>query len=109
MRVLFDHGTPAPLRQHLTGHDVTKARDEGWNELSNGDLLKVAEAAGFEVLVTTDKNIRYQQNLSERKIAIVVLGNPQWPVARRFISRIVAAVNEAKPGSYSEVDTSVAS
>jgi hypothetical protein len=64
MRVLFDHGTPAPLRQHLTGHSASKARDEGWNELSNGDLLNAAETASFEVLVTTDKNIRYQQNLS---------------------------------------------
>jgi hypothetical protein len=105
MRVLFDHGAPAPLRLHLIGHTVSKARDEGWDTLSNGDLLKAAERAGFDVLVTTDKNIRYQQNLSERKIAIVVLSNPQWPVARRFVSRIVAAVNEAHSGSYSVVDT----
>jgi hypothetical protein len=109
MRVLFDHGTPAPLRQYLTGHSVTKARDEGWNELSNGDLLEAAEVAGFEVLVTTDKNIRYQQNLSRHKIAIVVLSNPQWPVARQYAARIVAAVDTAIPGSYSEVDTSPAS
>jgi hypothetical protein len=73
MLVLFDHGTPAPLSAYLAGHTVRKAKDEGWDMLSNGELLKAAENAGFDVLVTTDKNIRYQQNLSARKIAIVVL------------------------------------
>jgi hypothetical protein len=64
-----------------------------------------AEAAGFELLLTTDKNIRYQQNLRDRKISIVVLGNAQWPVLSRYVERAVAAVNAATPGSYTEVDT----
>ncbi len=70
----------------------------------NGDLLAVAEAAGFEVLLTTDKNIRYQQNLAGRKIAFVVLGNSQWPAVRRYVDRILAAVDAAGPSSYVEVD-----
>jgi hypothetical protein len=77
MRILFDHGTPAPLISFLAGHTVTKAKDAGWDRLVNGALLKAAEETGFEVLVTTDKNIVTQQNLKERTIAIVVLGNSQ--------------------------------
>jgi hypothetical protein len=77
MLILFDHGTPAPLRFFLTGHTVKKAKDLRWDTLTNGELLRAAEAASFQVLVATDKNIRYQQNLSEHAIAIVVLGIPQ--------------------------------
>ncbi len=72
MLVLFDHGTPRGLTRLLVGHTIRVARAQGWDTLSNGDLLAQAEAAGFDVLVTTDKNIRYQQNLEGRKIAIVV-------------------------------------
>ncbi len=74
MHILFDHGTPAPLQSFLTGHTVREAKAEGWDTFKNGDLLTAAEAAGFDVLVTTDKNIRYQQNLTGRTIAIIVLG-----------------------------------
>jgi hypothetical protein len=77
MLILFDHGTPAPLIPFLKGHAVTKARARGWERISNGELLKAAEAAGFDLLLTTDKRIRYQQNLIGRKIALVVLGNSQ--------------------------------
>ena len=73
MRVLFDQATPVPIRPFLTGHAVSTAAHEGWNTLQNGDLLNAAEAAGFEVFLTTDKNIRYQQNLTGRKIAIVLI------------------------------------
>src|SRR3984885_1620519 len=100
MRVLFDHGTPAPLIPFLAGHTVTKAKDRGWDTLSNGDLLTVAEEAGFDLLLTTDKNIRYQQNLKGRRIALVVLSTPRWPVVRLHVERIAAAVNVATPGSY---------
>ena len=104
MLVLFDHSTPAPLAVHLTGHAVTEARERGWDTLSNGDLLAEAERAGFDVLVTADKNIRYQQNLTGRRIALVVLGTPQWPLVRLHIERIAAAVSLATPGSYAEVE-----
>jgi hypothetical protein len=104
MLILFDHGTPLPLGPLLTGHTVKIARDLGWDTFSNGDLLKAAESAGFEILLTTDKNIRYQQNLAERAIAIVVLSHPRWPVMRLYADRVAAAVNAAKPGTYVEVE-----
>lgn len=104
MRVLFDHGTPAPLIPFLEGHTVTKAKDEGWDKLVNGDLLKVAEHAGFDLLLTTDKNMVAQQNLKTRTIALVVLGNSQWRIVQRYVRRISAAVNAATPGSYAEVE-----
>jgi hypothetical protein len=71
---------------------------------SNGELLNVAEAAGVEVLLTTDKRIRYQQNLTGRKIAVVVLGKSTSRVVRLYLDRIALAVNKATPGSYAEVD-----
>jgi hypothetical protein len=104
MRILFDQGTPAPLIPFLEGHTVTKAKDAGWYKLVNGELLKAAEEAGFEVLLTTDKNMAAQQNLKSRAIAIVVLGNSQWRIVQRHIRKIAATVNAATPGSYSEVD-----
>ncbi len=104
MLVLFDHSTPSPLASCLTGHTIVEARERGWDRLSNGDLLDEAEHAGFDVLLTADKNMRYQQNLKGRRIALVVLSTPQWPVVRTHIERIAAAVNAATPGSYIEVD-----
>jgi len=83
---------------------VRTAAQEGWDKLKNGDLLTAAEEAGFDLLVTTDKNIRYQQNLAGRKIAIVVLGQQQWPRLRPHIQRVIEAVNAATPGSFAEVD-----
>jgi hypothetical protein len=88
----------------MQDHEVTEARELGWERISNGELLKLAEEAGFEVLLTTDKRIRYQQNLTGRKISIVVLGNSTWRIVRLYLSRIVLAVNEATPGSYKEVE-----
>jgi hypothetical protein len=104
MLVLFDHSTPAPLSSHLVGHIVIEARTRGWDRLSNGDLLVEAERAGLEVLVTADKNMRYQQNLKGRKIALVVLGTPRWPALRMPVDLVAAAVNAATPGSYTEVE-----
>ncbi len=105
MLVLFDNGTPRTLARYLIGHHaVTEARAREWEELENGELLTAAEAAGFEVLVTTDKNLRYQQNLAGRKIAIVVLGQGRWSVIKRHVAQIVAAVNAATPGSFAEIE-----
>ena len=104
MKILFDNGTPKPIAHSLPGHDITYARRVGWHELENGDLIQRAEAAGYDVLLSTDKNIRYQQNLAGRKIALVVLGNQQWPLVRLHLDRIAAVVNAATPGSYTEVD-----
>jgi len=104
MLILFDQGTPVPIRRFLTGHKVETTAQRGWDTLKNGDLLKAAQDAGFEVLVTPDKNIRYQQDLKAFAIAIVVLGNPQWPALRKHLDRVVAAVASAKPGEYIEVE-----
>jgi len=105
MLVLFDHGTPRTLARFLIDHHmVTEARARGWQELQNGELLNEAEAAGFDVLVTTDKNIKFQQNLSRRKIAIVVLGQGRWTLIEPHVAQVVAAVNGATPGSFAEVD-----
>lgn len=103
MRVLFDQGTPVPLRQLLVGHEVSTAYECGWSTLKNGELLAVAEAHGFEVLVTTDKNLKYQQNLASRSIAVVVLGTTSWPRIRAAAGTVVTAVHSASPGMYTEV------
>src|SRR5579872_1000977 len=80
MRILLDHVTPSGVVRFLPDHEVTKAKDLGWDTLSNGDLLAEAERAGFDVLLTADKNMRFQQNLEGRAIAVVVLSTPQWPI-----------------------------
>ena len=104
MQVLFDNGVPRGVASVLKEHVVEEARDRGWDRLTNGDLLSAAEAAGFEILVTTDRNIRRQQNLSKRVIAIVALGKSSWPLIKRKLPEIVAAVAAATPGSYAEVE-----
>lgn len=91
MLILFDQSAPAPLRFYLKSHHVTEARNRGWDRLANGDLLNEAEAAGFEVFLTADKNLRYQQNLTGRKIAIVVISNAQWRVLQKYVNRVVLA------------------
>ncbi len=67
-------------------------------------MIQKAEGAGFDVTLSTDKNIRYQHNLVARKIAIVVLGNQQWPIVQQYLDRIAAAVDGCVPGSYTEVE-----
>ncbi len=105
MRVLFDHNVPSgTARALIAEHEVVEALECGWDRLSNGELLTRAEEAGFAVLLTADKRIRYQQNLKRRRIAIVVLGNPTWRILRRHLDRVAEAVNAATPGSYVEVE-----
>ena len=101
--VLFDQGTPVPLRKELGSHRVETARERKWSTLENGDLLSAAEGAGFDVLVTTDQNLRYQQNLGKRRISIVVLGTTSWPRIQRVAFRVREAVDAARVGSYAEV------
>jgi hypothetical protein len=104
MLVLFDHVTPRGIARFLVGHTVTTAKERGWDTLSNGELLKAAEKAQFEVFITADKNIRYQQNLAVRKIAIIVLSTPQWPRVKKHVDKVVAAVDKAIAGAYIDVD-----
>ena len=104
MQVLFDQGTPVPLRRYLTPHAVATVFEKGWSTLQNGELLSTAEREGFEVLVTTDQNLKYQQNLRERRLAIVVLMTTSWPRIERKVTHVVAAINSVKPGDYIEVE-----
>ena len=103
MRILFDQGTPAPLRRFFPGHTISTAYEMRWSDLSNGDLLKAAEGI-FDLLVTTDKNLRYQQNLARRRLAIVVLPTTNWSEIQDHTSEIATAVSACKPGDYVEVD-----
>ena len=104
MLILFDHGTPRGLGQALPGHSVATAQSRGWDRLTNGALLKAAEEAAFDLLLTTDHGIRYQQNLAGRKIAIVVLtGATKWSRVRLRLEQIATAVEMVTPGSYTEV------
>jgi hypothetical protein len=103
VRVLFDQGTPVPLRNTLTEHSVETAFERNWATLGNGELLTVAENEGFEVFVTTDLNLQHQQNLSSRRIAVVALTTPSWPRIKQAVGLVASAVNEAVPGSYIEV------
>lgn len=103
MRILFDQGTPAPLRSHLLTHQVTTAFELNWGSLTNGDLLSKAETANFEILITTDQNLRYQQNLQKRRIAIVVITSTSWPLIQKRIPAVVDAINRIEAGAYVEV------
>ena len=104
MRVLFDKSAPNGLARHLQDHAVSTAEQCGWGPLENGDLLTVAEESGYELFLTADKNLRYQQNLAGRKISILVLGQSPWPLVRQHIPAILAAVDAATPGSFIEVE-----
>lgn len=103
MRVLFDQGTPAPLRKHLHQHNVSTAYELGWGNLENGALLQCAENQGFEVLVTTDQNLKYQQNLLNRKIAVVVLSTTSWPRIQKSLAAIIQAVGAVRENGYVEI------
>jgi len=105
LRVLFDQGTPVPLRRALTGHTVSTAFEMGWAELSNGELLSAAES-GFDALITTDQSLQYQQNLTGRRLAILVLPTTSWPVIQAHVGEIVAAVNELRAGDFRELSFS---
>jgi hypothetical protein len=103
MRVLFDQGTPVPLRRALLPHEVDTAFERGWSTLKNGDLLEAAEHAGFDVFVTTDLNLKHQQNLNSRRIAIVVLSTTSWPRIQRVLPEVAGVVDGVCAGSYTEV------
>ena len=103
MQILFDNGTPRQLRRRLFGHVVEEARERGWDALSNSDLLDRAEEAGFDILITTDQGIRYQQNMSNRQIAVVVLMNTTWDRISRRTDVIRTALEDINPGEVREV------
>lgn len=102
MRILFDQGTPAPLRHELPGHTISTAYEEGWDRLENGALLQAAEAA-FDAFITTDQNLRHQQNLGGRRLAILVLPTTSWPKIQAHIGQVLAAVNALRPSDFVEL------
>jgi hypothetical protein len=104
MRVLFDQGTPVAISDALLNHSVRTAHAEGWSTLTNGELLDVAEQAGFEVLLTTDTSLPHQQNMRGRKLAVVILTKNRWALIEPRMKEIVAAVDSAQPGTCSLVD-----
>lgn len=103
MHILFDQGTPVPLRRALPNHVVETAYERGWSNLRNGDLLATAETAGFDLFVTTDQNLRYQQNLAGRRLAILVLPTTRWPVIRQHADDINTAIDSIQPGQFREL------
>ena len=103
MRILFDQGTPVPLRRYLTSHVVDTAFERGWSALHNGALLDVAEQEGYELLMTTDQNLRYQQRLADRQLAIIVLLSTSWPRIQLRVDMIQAAVANSVAGGYQEI------
>ena len=107
MKVLLDENLPHPLRHHLQQHETTTAAFAGFAGLKNGKLLDAAEDAGFQVLVTGDKTLHYEQNLLGRKIAVVSLSAVAWPVIEAHAAKIVAAVDQAKPGSFTRAECGV--
>jgi len=104
VRILFDQGTPAPLRHHLAGHDVATAYERGWSTSTNGELLDAAEREGYAVLVTTDTHLRHQLDLTERRLGIVVLLSTSWPRIRRVTGLVADAIDRAAPGGCIEVE-----
>ncbi len=103
MRILFDQGTPAPLRRYLSDHSVDTAFERGWSHLQNSELLQASEREGYHILISTDQNLRYQQNLSDRKLAIIVLLTTSWLRIQLRIDDIQGAVERMTPGDYMEV------
>jgi predicted nuclease of predicted toxin-antitoxin system len=103
MRILFDQGTPVPLRQALKEHAVATAYELGWNKLGNGELLAAAEAE-FDLLVTTDQNLQYQQRLAGRRLAILILPTTSWPALRRHDQQIAEAVKALRPGDVVKIE-----
>ena len=107
MKLLFDQGTPAPLRGHLLAYSVDTVAEKGWSDKGNGELLDLAEQEGYGVLVTTDQNLRFQQNLTGRGIGLVVLLSTDWREVRLRTREVGEAIAAVRPGAVIEVPTRV--
>jgi hypothetical protein len=103
MRIIFDQGTPAPLRRHLRPHEVDTVAERNWSTLTNGELLRMAKEDGYDVLVTTDQNLRYQQNIEEWQIGVVVLMSTSWPRIQHRVAEVAEAVSSVASSGYVEV------
>lgn len=103
VKIILDQNITEYVRDLLPGHSVKHASEMGWSRISNGDLLDAAERAGFEVLLTADQNLKFQQNLTGRRIAILVLSTNRWPTIEKSADRILLALEGLAPGGYVEV------
>lgn len=104
MKLLFDQGTPVPLRRSLRPHDVDTAAECGWSMIENGELISEAEKAGYDAIITTDQNLKYQQNLDNRQIAIVVLKTTSWPRIQKALNKVIPMIESLKPSDYIEIE-----
>lgn len=104
MKVLLDENLPHLLRNNLGDHDVFTVRYKGWAGLKNGELLKMAEDDGFEVFITGDQTLSYEQNLGGRRVAMVVLSSIDWHILKENLPPILASLDSATPGSFQEVE-----
>jgi len=105
VKILFDQGVPVPLRDHLSGHEVSTAYEHGWSSHKNGELLRIAEPE-FDALVTTDRNLRFQQNLTGLRLAILVLPTTSWPKIKAHLNAVTSAIDKLKPGEFREIEFS---
>jgi hypothetical protein len=103
MRTLFDHDTPRPLRRFLTEHTVDTANEKGWAELRNGNLLDRAERDGYEILITADQSMRYQQNIGHRQLSVIGLLSNRWSDVQLKAEDIRAALETVEPGKFQEI------
>lgn len=104
MRILLDHNVPRPLKNNLPGHDTDTAAERLWQELHNGELLDRAEADGYELLITADRKMPFQQNFTHRNISVLVLTTNAWPVLRQRLSDVNQAVNDIGHNQVLELD-----
>jgi hypothetical protein len=108
LRILFDKNVPVGVRRFLPKHEVRTITEMQWpDQLENGELLRMAESSGFDIMITSDQNIRYQQNLTGRKLALIVLGSNIWPIVRKYGAAIAASADVATPGSYNFLEMPV--
>ena len=107
MRILFDANTPAPLAAFLRAHQVERADERGWQGLGNGELLDAAEGAGFDLLLTCDQNLRYQQDFTGRRLSVLILSSNHWPSLRPMAARIASAVDFIQAGQIKRFDVDV--
>jgi hypothetical protein len=107
VKILFDANTPAPLARFLRGHEVVRTDQMGWQGLENGALLDATEQAGFDLLLTCDQNVQYQQNFTSRKLALVILSSNHWPTLPRVAARIATAVDFVQTGQIVKIDVAM--
>ena len=103
MNIFFDQGVPAPLRTYMSEYSVDTAFEKGWHQLKNGDLLNHVEQSHYDIFITTDQNLKYQQSLAHRKVSIIVLSTTSWPKIKLETRLIIEAVNRANSNSFEEI------